>query len=50
MITFVYIFVVNNLLFIPWTQGLNQKHEEYSDTWYLGFNLSQNTDYFKCAV
>ena len=34
MITFVYMFVVNNLMSIPWTQGLNQKHDEYSNNWY----------------
>ena len=32
MIRFVYMFVVNNFLSIPWTQGLNQKHEEYTAT------------------
>ena len=43
----------DKLLYIwstPWTQGLNQKHEEYSDNWCLGFCSIQSTDNFMCAV
>ena len=50
MITFVYMFVVNNFLSIPWTQGLNQKHEEYSDHWCIGFYSSKSNDNFMFAV
>ena len=50
MITFVYMFVVNNFLSIPWTQGLNQKYEEYSNSWCLGLLSCQSTDNFMCAV
>ena len=50
MITFVYMFVVDSFLSIPWTQGLNQKHEEYSDYRCIGFYWSQSTDNFMCSV
>ena len=50
MITFVYMFVVNNFLSTQWTQGLNQKHEEFSDNLCLDFYSSQSTDNFLCGV
>ena len=49
MITFVYMFV-NNFLSIPWSQGLDQKHEEYNDNWFIGFYSGQSTDNIMCAV
>ena len=51
MITCVYMFAVNNFLHVhSMMQGLNQKHEEYSDNWCIGFYSSQSTDNFMCVV
>ena len=51
MITCVYMFAVSNFLHVhSMMQGLNQKHEEYSDNWCIGFYSSQSTDSFMCAV